>query len=230
MSFQYENQKKAPIVDKMKGTLVGGVPNYYNLPIHKDNEDLSYIAPVLSSTSASNYRIVPKQAKKGDACAWEQEGLALQVQHLWGGITCITCITCMYLYHLYYLIYWKSKKKHQSLTHSVSDNLKSRDASASKNSNKPITNLSTNCLRFVLVFPFSRKIWKKRVWKIGEKLSLSDSTVQYKAFNMIISSCAGARTSVWPSDAPCLGETRPCHSSSRLSVSTAINYHSTRLS
>ena len=69
MSFQYENQKKAPIVDKMKGTSVGGVPNYYDLPIHKDNEDLSFIAPVLSSTSTSNYRIVPKQAKKGDACA-----------------------------------------------------------------------------------------------------------------------------------------------------------------
>ena len=126
--------------------------------------------------------------------------------------------------YYYKITLWKK------VNHSVSDNLKSRDASASKNSNKPITNLSTNCLRFVLVFPFSRKIWKKRVWKIGEKLSLSDSTVQYKAFNMIISSCAGARTSVWPSDAPCLGETRPCHSSSRLSVSTAINYHSTRLS
>ena len=69
MSFQYENKKKALFVDKMKGTSVGGVPNYYDLPIHKDNEDLSYIAPVWSPTSASNYRIVPKQAKKGDACA-----------------------------------------------------------------------------------------------------------------------------------------------------------------
>jgi len=31
----------------MKGTSVGGVPNYYDLPIHKDNEDLSFIAPVM---------------------------------------------------------------------------------------------------------------------------------------------------------------------------------------
>ena len=33
----------------------------------------------------------------------------------------------LYLYHLYYLIYWKSEK-HQLLTLSLTDNLKSRDA------------------------------------------------------------------------------------------------------
>ena len=92
------------------------------------------------------------------------------------------------------------------------------------------TNLSINCLLVCccLSMPFKENMEEESVEDWGE-IKLSDSTVQYKAFNMITSSCAGAWTSVWPSDPPCLGETRPCHSSSRLSVSTAVNFHSTRL-
>ena len=47
----------------------------------------------------------------------------------------------LYLYHLYYLIYWKSEK-HQLLTLSLTDNLKSRDASASKNKQKQMSDES----------------------------------------------------------------------------------------
>ena len=55
---------------------------------------------------------------------------------------CILVYLYLYhLYHLYYLIYWKSEK-HQLLTLSLTDNLKSRDASASKNKQKQMSNES----------------------------------------------------------------------------------------
>ena len=51
-------------------------------------------------------------------------------------VPCITCIACIHFinFYLHYLIYRKYKKNiYHSLTHWPSDNLKSKDASASKN-------------------------------------------------------------------------------------------------
>ena len=47
----------------------GGVASYYELPIHKHNEDLSYIAPVrFSQSTGSQQSKQTHNDKKGDVC------------------------------------------------------------------------------------------------------------------------------------------------------------------